>query len=455
VFRITKDNHNILQGVDKTGNVLDSVRAKKLDDWCEENATRYWTRKDGPLRPSSEGGAHVVIVDDPQLPMLVEIAKKQDPERPVIFRSHIQVRGDLCDTEGSPAAGVWNWIWNHVQKCDVFVSHPVPDFVPSNVPSKKVGYLPATTDWLDGLNKKMSIQDRQYYMHEFYMDILKQQHFNPSLKFKLQYPKRPYMVQIARFDPAKGIDDVIKSYAKFRTDYVAPAGWTSPQIPQLIIAGHGAVDDPDATIIYASTMSLIRTTYPQYEPDIIVMRVGPTDQILNALLRNAKIALQLSTREGFEVKVSEALHHGRPVIASNRGGIPLQVIRNFAGFVVDPDEPDYHAHVAKYMFHLFSDEEDRRAMSAYAKAHISDEVSTVGNALSWLYLADRLSGGERVEPDTRWINDMARDEAGFPVDVSETRLDRTLILKPGSSRAVPVRTQGERGEGVKADGVGG
>ena len=36
------------------------------------------------------------------------------------------------------------------------------------------------------------------------------------------------------------------------------------------------------------------------------MRLGPIDQELNALMSEAKVACQLSTREGFEVKVSEA-----------------------------------------------------------------------------------------------------------------------------------------------------
>jgi glycosyltransferase involved in cell wall biosynthesis len=44
-------------------------------------------------------------------------------------------------------------------------------------------------------------------------------------------------------------------------------------------------------------------------------------------MANSKIALQLSSREGFEVKVSEALHAGRPVITTRSGGIPLQVRR--------------------------------------------------------------------------------------------------------------------------------
>jgi hypothetical protein len=43
VFRITKNNHNILQGVDTSGCRLDAEQAQKLDDWCEQNAKRYWT----------------------------------------------------------------------------------------------------------------------------------------------------------------------------------------------------------------------------------------------------------------------------------------------------------------------------------------------------------------------------------------------------------------------------
>jgi glycosyltransferase involved in cell wall biosynthesis len=361
----------------------------------------------------------VIIVDDPQMPKLVDIAKHNDPERPVIFRSHIQVRADLANEEGTPTAGVWNWVWEHVQKCDVFVSHPVPDFVPKNVTSKKVGYMPATTDWLDGLNKEMSDWDLQYYMHEFNVEILKRQH-----SFRLAYPERQYIVQIARFDPAKGIPDVLASYAYLRREYMHKHEIND--IPQLVIAGHGAIDDPDATPIYEQTMKTIREEYPEFENDIIVMRVGPTDQILNTLMHNAYIALQLSSREGFEVKVSEALHAGVPVIATQRGGIPLQIQHARSGFLVD--SPDVKK-VAKYLYHLIDDKVAYDDISEFAANNVSDEVSTMGNALCWLYLADTLARGQSVEPDSAWINDMARKAAGVPFDAkTETRLPRASNL---------------------------
>jgi glycosyltransferase involved in cell wall biosynthesis len=416
VFRITKNNHNILQGVEKTGLRLDQKSIDILDEWARQNAERYWMAKGGPLAPRSEGGADVIIIDDPQMPSLVKIAKEQDPTRPVIFRSHIQVRADLADLHNSPTAGVWNWVWDNVKECDAFISHPVREFVPKNVTTEKVGYLPATTDWLDGLNKHLDAWDTQYYMHKFEMACV------DKSANTLAFPKRQYITQIARFDPAKGIPDVLASYAILRREYMKDK--PLEEVPQLVIAGHGAIDDPDATLIFDQTEDQLNELYPDIKDDVIVMRIGPVDQLLNVIMANAHVALQLSTREGFEVKVSEALHHGVPIIATRRGGIPLQVEHGKSGFLVDVGE---HDTVANYLNHLFTDEEVYTRMADYAANHVSDEVSTIGNALSWLYLADELANGaKKIDPDSRWINDMAREKAGYSYkkEGKETTLKR-------------------------------
>lgn len=147
VFRITKTNHNILQGVSNPNERLSCNRQQKLLDWIQENAERYWLQRGGPLCRSSNGGADVIIIDDPQMAGLIPIAKDIDPQRPVIYRSHIQIRNDLIAILGSPQAEVWNFLWNQIRAADIFISHPVPDFVPKNVPSDRVGYMPACTDW--------------------------------------------------------------------------------------------------------------------------------------------------------------------------------------------------------------------------------------------------------------------------------------------------------------------
>jgi glycosyltransferase involved in cell wall biosynthesis len=236
---------------------------------------------------------------------------------------------------------------------------------------------------------------------------------------ELKWPHKKYIIQVARFDPAKGIPDVLESYAEFRR----LLGKCSPktEAPQLVICGNGSVDDPDGTLIYDQTMNHIETRFPHLLSSISVMRLAPNDQLLNTLLSASHCVLQLSTREGFEVKVSEALHKGKPVIATNCGGIPLQVQHGKNGFLVEAG--DWHA-VANYLLELWMNEKMYTDMSEFAKVSVSDEVGTVGNALSWFYLADKWANGKGVVPQERWVNDLAREEAGIPYVEGENRLPR-------------------------------
>ena len=406
VFRITKTNHNILQGVADPEERLTEKNKDVLSDWVASNAERFWTHRGGPLAPRSEGGVDVVIVDDPQMPSIIDIAKKMDPSRPVIFRSHIQIRSDLAEKPNTPTAGVWQWLWNSVQHADAFISHPVKEFVPRDVSQRALGYMPATTDWLDGLNKELSDFDAAYYLHQFNTECQRQR------MTTLAYPKRDYIIQIARFDPSKGIPHVLASYAEFRRSSKFCQGKRAEETPQLVICGHYSVDDPDGVAVLDQTLESLETKYTAIKDSVVVMRLGPTDQLLNALMSNARVALQLSTREGFEVKVSEALHTGVPVIATTAGGIPLQVQHNKSGFLVEPGDA---VAVAKYLDVLFSDCSKYKTMSEFAAAHVSDEVGTVGNAVCWMYLVNQMSRGDKkVMPNGRWIWDLARDDAGEP-----------------------------------------
>lgn len=218
-------------------------------------------------------------------------------------------------------------------------------------------------------------------------------------------------MQIARFDPAKGIFDVLDSYEKFYNKLTQNRPDLKP--PKLLICGHGSVDDPDGAVIYDQVLDHIEHKIPYIRDFICVMRLKSSDQILNALLSKATIALQLSTREGFEVKVSEAIHKGKPTIATRAGGIPLQVQDNKNGFLVDVGDTDA---VAGHLYDLWTDEALYDRMATHAIEHVCDEVSTVGNALSWLYLCSTLSKGESVQPNGRWINDMAFEASGIRRD---------------------------------------
>ncbi|KAJ6018918.1 hypothetical protein N7522_000985 [Penicillium canescens] len=415
VFRVTKTNHNILQGVSRPGERLTSENKELLKGWIEENAKRYWSRRGGPLLAPSEGGADVIIVDDPQMPGLIPIAKAIAPNRPVIFRSHIQIRSDLVAQAGTPQAEAWEFLWKHIKLADCFISHPVSAFVPQDVPTEIVGYMPASTDWLDGLNKNMRDWDVAHYGRVFNAACRNAE--MPPIK----YPEDSYIVQISRFDPSKGIFDVLDSYEKFYRRLVMELPDMVP--PKLLICGHGSVDDPDGALIYDEIIDHLENNIPDIRHLICVMRLRPSDQVLNAILSKAVIALQLSTREGFEVKVSEAIHKGKPVIATRAGGIPLQIEDGKNGFLVDVGDTDT---VARYLFELWTDEVLYNRMSEYASHHVCDEVSTVGNALNWLYLASKLSRGEPVRPKERWINDLAFEEIGIPLPKDTPQLTRAV-----------------------------
>lgn len=166
VFRITKTNHNILQGVAGPEETLTDDQINILKDWSGTNANRFWLPEQGPLSAPSNGGAHFIVVDDPQLPYLVPIAKNADPNRPVVFRSHIQIRGDLVDRgDNNPTQQVFEWLYDLVKEADLFISHPVSNFVPKVVKPETVAYLPATTDWLDGLNKACHLPKKKARYH--------------------------------------------------------------------------------------------------------------------------------------------------------------------------------------------------------------------------------------------------------------------------------------------------
>ncbi|KAK5119254.1 hypothetical protein LTR85_007868 [Meristemomyces frigidus] len=416
VVRITKSIQNILQGVATAHELSTKANEQLVDDFGVANAERAWVREGGPLAPRSRGGADVIIVDDPQMSVVISIAKQLDPGRTVIYRSHVQIQADLLKDPDSSIAHAREWFWSHVKQADLFVSHPARSSPQPAMPKEKIAFMPATTDWLDGLNKPISEHDTQYYLEEF----------NALCRHErvatLAYPRRDYIIQIACCEPFKGMEDALAAYAEFKRRSQFCANKHPDQVPQLVLCGHISTSNPDRTSIFNKVSASLEKDYPELKDSVIIMRLGPSDQLLNVLLAHARVSLQLSTSEGFEVKVSEALQKGVPVVARDTGGVPLQIRHNKNGFLVRGlDWQSEIRAVGEYLDILFNDEERYEEMSTYARTHISDEVGTVGNAICWMYLADQLTHG-RVVPEGRRVWDMAREQAGEPVLGDEIKL---------------------------------
>jgi glycosyltransferase involved in cell wall biosynthesis len=214
-----------------------------------------------------------------------------NPSAKIVYRSHIEICNDVISEKGTAGHATWEYLWHFIQRADVFVSHPVDAFVPHCVDRDKLVKFGACTDLLDGLNKPLSTRDEDHYIALFNR-ICADQNGGRGIDVS-----REYIVQIARFDPSKGIPDCIQAYRILRNmlDDVVPFR----QLPMLVLCGQGSIDDPDGARIYGHTMELLESEeYRDIATDVVVARVPPVDQILNAVLRRAYVALQLSHREG-------------------------------------------------------------------------------------------------------------------------------------------------------------
>lgn len=364
-FEITKEKfHNVLQSASIAQL---SVKDKEIYlAWMHENAVI--------LRPVIQA-SDVIVIDDPQPSGLIPLIKKIKPSVYCIYRSHIHMDTERMKTPSSPQSKTWDFLWSFISQADLFVSHPLPSFVPPHVPFDKVVFMPATTDLFDGLNKTLSPTQLSYYRKLFDKYLLETG----------QTPldsTRPFLVQIARFDPSKGISDVLEAYRMFRQSH----GHISPQ---LVLAGHGSIDDPDGAPLFHLTLDTIRSSrFSGLTNDIKVALLPHIDQVLNMLLRESYAVLQLSHQDGFEVKVTEALMKGKPVIAYKTGGIQLQILNGSNGLLVSP--VGNVEGVSKSLHNLF---DHTRLYSSYcrsATSHYRKDVDTVHNAINWLYLANHL-----------------------------------------------------------------
>ncbi len=369
IFNITKKKiHNVLHGIAKPDVFLTDLDKAKYNKWIKEC---FKNIKD-LLKD-----INVVVVDDPQPSGLIPLIKKEYPGIKVLYRSHIQIYSKLINNNVKQNKNTWNFVWNNAKEADLFIAHPVKEFVPKDVDRKKVLYFPATTDRLDGLNKNITHENKKYYF----------QLFNSILEksgFKYLNLKRPYIIQVARFDPSKGILDVVESYWKLRKIMIEK-GVKLKNIPQLVIAGNGATDDPESVPIYQELIQHINTdSFKHIKDDIKVACLPHNDQLLNVLLGGAKIALQLSHREGFEIKVTEALMKGVPVIAYKTGGIPLQILDGKTGYLIQKGKTK---EVAEKILLLLDDKKLYKKLSLNAKKNINDDFLTINSLYRWLSLS--------------------------------------------------------------------
>ncbi len=282
-FRTTKTFHNALQGstVSPTSQEL-----RHYEEVNSENA--------GRMRELLES-ADIVFVHDPQPALLLDQVPKRRGKW--IWRCHIDV-----SRRHQP---VWDYLSPFLKEYDASI-FSLAAFA-QNLPHTQY-LIPPSIDPISEKNMPLEARDVQCVQEKFGID-----------------PSREMILQVSRYDRFKDPVGVIQAYRLARR--------FSPRL-QLVLAGGGADDDPEAAEVIAETQEAA-----DGDPDIRVLLLPPDAHLtINALQRAADIVLQKSTREGFGLTVSEAMWKGKPVIGGDTGGIRLQIIDSHTGYLVSTPE---------------------------------------------------------------------------------------------------------------------
>jgi len=327
-FNATKLLHNSLQGAEET---LSDEQWEVFDEINRVNAEGL------------QGEWDVVIVHDPQ-PILLRRGAKEKGKN-WIWRCHI----DLSTPNPAPIERLLPVI----EEYDASVWH-MDQYVPNDMGRHReaVNIIPPAIDPLSPKNMAFSPEDAAFVCRQFGIDV-----------------DRPLITQVSRFDPWKDPIGVIDAYRQV-TEQVPEA--------QLAMVGSMATDDPEGMEYFQKTFE-----YAGGDEDIKILsnlnNVGAIE--VNAFQSQSDICLQKSIREGFGLTVTEALWKGRPTVAGNVGGIPLQIEDGVSGYLVNSPEE-----CAQRCLEILRDPELGKKLGREGKEHARREFLTPRLLRDWLQL---------------------------------------------------------------------
>jgi trehalose synthase len=215
-----------------------------------------------------------------------------------------------------------------------------------------VRIVPPAIDPLSPKNMALSPDDAAFVCDQFGIDV-----------------DRPLICQVSRFDPWKDPIGVIDAYRLVNEQM--------PEV-QLALVGSMATDDPEGWEFFHKTYR-----YADGDPDIKILNnlnnVGAIE--VNAFQSQADVVVQKSIREGFGLTVTEALWKGRPTIAGNVGGIPIQIEDGVTGYLVSSPEQ-----TAARATEVLGDPELGKRLGRAGKAYARERFLTPRLLRDWLVL---------------------------------------------------------------------
>jgi len=322
LFSITKKIHNGIQGEE----VAISQQEEQSYLSVNETFARY-----SPIIHD------VVVVHDPQpLPMIRYCQRKN----PWIWRCHIDF--------STPNEQILSMLKPIILRYDASVLSS-ENFQRPGLPLETKIIAPAI-DPFSEINQEMSEEAIEEKLSEY------------------NIPRdKPLIVQVSRFDKWKDPSGVLEVYNLVKKEVDC----------RLVMIGNMASDDPEGP-------QLFEELFLKTEGTADIHLITQTDPLLvNALQRTAAVVVQLSLREGFGLTVSEALWKGTPVVATDVGGIPLQVQDGRTGFLVQPK--DYNA-AAERTLKILTDPNLGAELGGDGEEHVREHFLMPRLLLDWLEL---------------------------------------------------------------------
>jgi D-inositol-3-phosphate glycosyltransferase len=247
------------------------------------------------------------------------------------------------------------------------------------------------------------------------------------------------ILQVGRMVPRKGIDTVIRAYARFLTDHDGST--------RLLIVG-GDSDEPD----------------PALTPEIgrlqrLAGELGVQDRVyfvgrrgrgqLKYYYSAADLFVTTPWYEPFGITPLEAMACGTPVIAANVGGLKFSVRDGETGYLVPPGDPDALAERFRLLYsspallRVFGQHAIQRVNELFTWTHVADGLAKVYGEIV-------LEGGLKRDVVLATSADRAMDQA---IDALQDAKRRLRV--PLSEAAVRLGDCLARGGRVLVYGQGG
>jgi len=329
-FNITKNIHNGLQGMDVS--LSEQMKRKYLEN-NKANAQE--------LNLNHE----FIVIHDYQPAAIISYYPVKANKW--IWRCHIDL--------STPNMTFWKFLEPYIQLYDAAI-FSMKKYVRPNFKMRKIAIIPPSIDPLSEKNKEISESLMLKTLEKYDVD-----------------PDKPIITQVARFDPWKDPLGAIEVYRLIKRKM--------PDL-QLLLISSMAHDDPEGWLYYEKT---VRHAGEDYDIHFLTDRAGVGGLEVNAFQRATNVALQMSTREGFGLSVTEALWKRVPVVGRKAGGIPLQVIDGLTGFLVDDVKE-----AAEKTFYLLKHPEKAEEMGEKGRKHVVKNFLITRHLKDYLKLFNEL-----------------------------------------------------------------